>query len=147
MISSAADSAGNLIIGSSDGFLYDLAIGGANGTPPATTVTSPASGSVIPNPGSKPVRGRGHGHRRLGAGGRRRRRRADERRGRAVVERRDAPVAARPRVEPTPARRHGFAAQLDARGARPPQGSVLTFTARAVGADGLVDTRAGPARR
>lgn len=50
VISSAADSAGNLIIGSSDGFLYDLAIGGSNGTPPQTSVSSPANGSTIPNP-------------------------------------------------------------------------------------------------
>ncbi len=55
VISSAADSAGNLIIGSSDGFLYDLAPGGSNGTPPATAITSPSSGSVIANPGSNPV--------------------------------------------------------------------------------------------
>jgi outer membrane protein assembly factor BamB len=55
VISSAADSAGNLIIGSSDGFLYDLAIGGSNGNPPATAITSPVSGAVIPNPGASPV--------------------------------------------------------------------------------------------
>src|SRR5262249_58263526 len=55
VISSAADSAGNIIIGSSDGFLYDLAIGGSNGTPPATAITSPASGSVIANPPPHPL--------------------------------------------------------------------------------------------
>ena len=59
VISSAADSAGNILIGSSDGFLYDLAVGGSNGTAPAAAVTSPANGSVIANPGSKPVTAKG----------------------------------------------------------------------------------------
>jgi len=55
VISSAADSAGNILIGSSDGFLYDLAVGGSNSTAPSAAVTSPADGSVIANPGAKPV--------------------------------------------------------------------------------------------
>ena len=55
VISSPADSAGNLLIGSSDGFLYDLAPGGSNGTLPTTSITAPAAGSVIANPGAKPV--------------------------------------------------------------------------------------------
>src|SRR5215813_4331554 len=55
VISSAADSAGNIIIGSSDGFLYDLAPGGSNGTAPTTAISTPSSGSVIANPGANPV--------------------------------------------------------------------------------------------
>jgi outer membrane protein assembly factor BamB len=62
VISSAADSSGNLIIGSSDGFLYDLAPGGSNGTAPTTAITSPASGSVIANPGANPVVATGTAH-------------------------------------------------------------------------------------
>ena len=58
VISSAADSAGNVLIGSSDGFLYDLAVGGANGSPPHTTMSAPPNGTIA-NPGSKPVLAKG----------------------------------------------------------------------------------------
>ena len=140
VISSAADSAGNLIIGSSDGFLYDLAVGGANGTAPTTAVTSPASGSVIPNPGSKPV---------VAAG--------TATAGSAAVRAVDVAVqmngaagpwwnAASRSWRPGPAWNH---ATLSGTGSQrnwtlgvpvPRQGAVLTFTARAVDGDGLADT-------
>jgi outer membrane protein assembly factor BamB len=58
VISSAADSAGNLLIGSSDGFLYDLAVGGANGSPPSTTMSAPPNGTIS-NPGNRPVLAKG----------------------------------------------------------------------------------------
>jgi outer membrane protein assembly factor BamB len=48
--SSPADVDGNLLIDSEDGFLYDFAPGGGNGSVPTTTVTSPVSGSTVPNP-------------------------------------------------------------------------------------------------
>jgi outer membrane protein assembly factor BamB len=139
VISSAADSAGNLIIGSSDGFLYDLAIGGSNGTPPATAITSPASGSVIANPGANPVVAKGTAN--VGS---------------ASVTAVDVAVqrngtagpwwnAATGTWQTGPTYNH---ATLSGSGAtinwtlgvpatRP--GGVLTFTARAVGGDGLVD--------
>jgi outer membrane protein assembly factor BamB len=42
---------GNILINSSDGFLYDFAVGGGNeSTLPTTSITSPADGSSIPNP-------------------------------------------------------------------------------------------------
>jgi outer membrane protein assembly factor BamB len=49
-ISSFADADGNLVAGSSDGFLYDLALGGGNGSHPSTAVTSPANGQGLTNP-------------------------------------------------------------------------------------------------
>ncbi len=140
VISSAADSAGDLIIGSADGFLYDLAIGGANGTAPTTSITSPASGSVIPNPGSKPVAAAG-----------------TARAGSAAVQAVAVAVqmngaagpwwnAAKHTWQAGPAWNHatlsGTGSQrnwtLGVPAAR--QGAVLTFTARAVDADGLADT-------
>ena len=140
VISSAADSAGNLIIGSSDGFLYDLRVGGSNGTPPATTLTSPAAGT-IQNPGSKPVRAAGTATA-----------------GSSPVAAVDVAVqmtgpagqwwnASAHRWQQGPAYNR---ASLGTAGSTrtwsfgvpaPPQGVVLTFTARAVGADGLVETR------
>jgi outer membrane protein assembly factor BamB len=48
---SPAVSGGNIIAGSSDGFLYDFAVGGGNdATPPATTITSPAGTAPVANP-------------------------------------------------------------------------------------------------
>ena len=42
---------GNIIIASSDSFLYDLSVGGGNDeTLPSTTVTSPADVTALPNP-------------------------------------------------------------------------------------------------
>jgi outer membrane protein assembly factor BamB len=139
VISSAADSAGNLIIGSSDGFLYDLALGGSNGTPPATTMSSPVNGSTIPNPGSHRVVARGAATA-----------------GSAPVARVDVAVQmngpsgqwwnARTRRwqqgpaynqaalgSPGTSRTWSFGVPV------PRQGSVLTFIARAVGTDGLVE--------
>ncbi len=141
VISSAADSAGNLIIGSSDGFLYDLALGGSNGTPPGTVMTSPANGSSIANPGRRPVTAKG----RATAGS-------------APVAAVDVAVqmngpsgpwwnAATRKWQPGPAYSK---ASLGSSGATrtwslgvpvPAQGSVLTFVARAVGQDGLVEPR------
>jgi outer membrane protein assembly factor BamB len=140
VISSAADSAGSLLIGSSDGFLYDLAVGGSNGTPPATTITSPSAGTIS-NPGSTPVR----------AGG-------TATAGSAPLAAVDVAVqmngasgqwwnASKHQWQQGPAYNR---ATLGSPGATrtwslgvpaPPQGAVLTFTARAVGADGLVEPR------
>ncbi|MGO9909798.1 MAG: PQQ-binding-like beta-propeller repeat protein [Acidimicrobiales bacterium] len=48
---SPAISDGNILIASSDGFLYDFAVGGGNESPlPSTEVTSPAPASTVPNP-------------------------------------------------------------------------------------------------
>lgn len=49
--SSVADHNGNLYFVGGDGFLYDFAPGGGNGSTPTTGITSPASGSSVPNPG------------------------------------------------------------------------------------------------
>jgi outer membrane protein assembly factor BamB len=138
VISSAADSAGNLIIGSSDGFLYDLAIGGSNGTPPKTAITAPSSGSVIANPGANPVVAKGTAQA-----------------GSAPVTAVDIAVqmngtagpwwnAATHSWQPGPTYNH---ATLSGSGTinwslgvpAAPSGGVLQFTARAVGGDGLVD--------
>jgi outer membrane protein assembly factor BamB len=56
---SPAVSDGNILIASSDGFLYDFAAGGGNDALlPATTVTSPAQSSTVANPvGRLEVRG------------------------------------------------------------------------------------------
>jgi outer membrane protein assembly factor BamB len=138
VISSAADSAGSLLIGSSDGFLYDLAVGGSNGTPPSTTISSP-SGGTIANPGSTPVRASGtatQGSAPLAA--------VD------VAVQIDGPSgqwwnASKHQWQQGPAYN---GATLGPPGATrtwslgvpaPPQGAVLAFTARAVGADGLVE--------
>jgi outer membrane protein assembly factor BamB len=43
---------GNILIDSSDGFLYDFVTGGSKAAAPTTAITSPANGSKIPNPGS-----------------------------------------------------------------------------------------------
>jgi outer membrane protein assembly factor BamB len=48
--SSFADVDGNLLAGSADGFLYDLAPGGGNGAHPSTAITSPANGQALTNP-------------------------------------------------------------------------------------------------
>jgi outer membrane protein assembly factor BamB len=48
--SSPADVDGNILIASEDGFLYDFDLGGGNGSPPTTAVTSPAAGSTVTNP-------------------------------------------------------------------------------------------------
>src|SRR6266852_8807899 len=139
VISSPADSAGNLLIGSSDGFLYDLAPGGSNGTLPTTSITAPAAGSVIANPGVKPV---------VAAG--------TAQAGSAAVTAVNVAVqmngpagqwwnAAKGTWQPGPAWNHaalsgsGGAINWTLRVPVPAQGSVLTFTARAAGGDGLVD--------
>ena len=135
VISSAADSAGNILIGSSDGFLYDLAIGGSNGTAPSAKVTSPADGSEIANPGAKPVIAKGTataGSASVAA--------VD------VSVQLDGPAGqwwngAKKAWQQGPAYNK---ATLSTSGAwsygapAPPQGGVLSFTARAVGSDGLV---------
>ena len=140
VISSAADSAGNLIIGSSDGFLYDLAIGGANGVAPTTSISSPTSGSVIANPGSKPVVAAGTATAGTAAVS-----------AVAVAVQRNGAAgpwwnAATRSWQAGPA---WNSAVLTGTGsqrnwtfgvAAPHEGSVLAFTARAVGGDGLVDT-------
>ena len=141
VISSAADSAGNLLIGSSDGFLYDLALGGSNGTPPSTAMTSPADGSTIANPGHRPVTAKGT----AGAG-------SAPVAGVEVAVQMNGPAgqwwnAATRKWQQGPAYNK---ASLGSPGATrtwslgvpvPAQGSVLTFVARAVGRDGLVEPR------
>lgn len=58
LTSSPADYDGNIIVNSSDGYLYDFAVGGGNGASPSTAVTSPAAGAVVANPnGSLTVTG------------------------------------------------------------------------------------------
>jgi outer membrane protein assembly factor BamB len=47
-----AVSAGDMVIGSADGFLYDFSAGGGNDTPQAT-ITSPVRGAVVANPRGK----------------------------------------------------------------------------------------------
>jgi outer membrane protein assembly factor BamB len=47
---SPAVSNGDILFGSSDGFLYDMSAGSGNQAP-ATAITSPAGGSVVTNPG------------------------------------------------------------------------------------------------
>jgi outer membrane protein assembly factor BamB len=47
--SSFADVDGNLVAGSADGFLYDLAPGGGNGAQPSTVITSPANSQALTN--------------------------------------------------------------------------------------------------
>ena len=50
-VSSFADVDGNLLAGSTDGFLYDLALGGGiDSAHPSTAITSPANGQVVNNP-------------------------------------------------------------------------------------------------
>ncbi|MBO0730616.1 MAG: PQQ-binding-like beta-propeller repeat protein [Acidimicrobiaceae bacterium] len=50
IVASPAETDGNLLEASGDGFLYDLAPGGGNVTPPSTAVTSPADGASVANP-------------------------------------------------------------------------------------------------
>ncbi len=48
---SPAVSDGNILVASSDGFLYDFAVGGGNeANPPSTTITSPTNFSHVANP-------------------------------------------------------------------------------------------------
>ena len=58
---SPAVSGGNIVIGATNGFLYDFAAGGGNSggsTAPTTTVTSPTDSSTVPNPnGNQTVTG------------------------------------------------------------------------------------------
>ncbi|HWG64792.1 MAG TPA: PQQ-binding-like beta-propeller repeat protein [Streptosporangiaceae bacterium] len=144
VISSAADSAGDIIIGSSDGFLYDLAVGGSNGTSPTTNISDPADGSSIPNPdgssGTVPVVATGSA--------------TDPSAIRAVDVAVQLDGAAGPwwnaatqSWQPGPTYNQ---ATLSSPGSAstnwslgvpaPREGGVLTYTARAVGTGGLVDT-------
>lgn len=53
IVGSPADSDGNIVITSSDGFVYDLGLGGSNSTAyPSTSITSPTNNSTVPYPGS-----------------------------------------------------------------------------------------------
>ena len=56
---SPAVSAGNVLLASTDGFLYDLAVGGGNDTVlPSTVITAPVNSSTLPNPnGNQTVTG------------------------------------------------------------------------------------------
>lgn len=55
---STADTDGNLLVTSADGFLYDFAPGGSNATAPTTAVTAPAQGATVANPnGSLVIQG------------------------------------------------------------------------------------------
>jgi outer membrane protein assembly factor BamB len=51
IVGSPAETDGNLVAVSGDGFLYDLTPGGGAGVTPSTAVTSPANSSTVPNPG------------------------------------------------------------------------------------------------
>ncbi len=55
MVSSPAEANGSLIVTSGDGYVYDFAPGGGNGPAPTTTVSAPAGGASLPNPGSHTV--------------------------------------------------------------------------------------------
>jgi outer membrane protein assembly factor BamB len=140
VISSAADSAGSLLIGSSDGFLYDLAVGGANGSPPSTTMSAPPNGTIA-SPGSKRVLAKG-----------------TAKAGSSPVAAVDVAVQLNGASGPWwNARTHAWQkgptynrATLSGAGATrtwtlgvpaAQQGGVLTFTARAAGTDGLVEPR------
>ncbi len=59
IVASPAVSDGDVLISSSDGLLYDFAVGGGNGTAlPTAAITSPAFGSSVPNPnGSEAISG------------------------------------------------------------------------------------------
>ena len=48
---------GHFLITSTDGFLYDFAAGGGNGTLPTTRITSPAQGATLPYAGSITISG------------------------------------------------------------------------------------------
>lgn len=53
ILASPADCNGQILITSSDGFIYSLGLGGSNGgASPTTTVTTPANGATLPNPNS-----------------------------------------------------------------------------------------------
>ena len=52
--SSPAVSGGNILIASTDGFLYDFGVGGGNAIAlPTTSIISPIAGATLPNPGGK----------------------------------------------------------------------------------------------
>jgi outer membrane protein assembly factor BamB len=56
IVGSPADSNGNIVITSSDGFVYDFDLGGTNSTSyPSTTMSSPTDDSTIANPSSASV--------------------------------------------------------------------------------------------
>jgi outer membrane protein assembly factor BamB len=56
--SSFADVDGNLLVGSSDGYLYDIAVGGGNGAGPTTSTGFPTRSAKLANPrGSVVIRG------------------------------------------------------------------------------------------
>ena len=50
VIASPAATDGNIVIASSDGFVYDLAVGGGTFAGGTTSITSPAPASTLPNP-------------------------------------------------------------------------------------------------
>lgn len=53
IVGSAADSAGNILITSSDGSVYDFTLGGSNSASfPTTSISTPVNNSTIPYPGS-----------------------------------------------------------------------------------------------
>ncbi|MCI4366506.1 MAG: PQQ-binding-like beta-propeller repeat protein, partial [Thermoplasmata archaeon] len=55
---SPAVSGGNLLIASTDGFLYDFAVGGGNSPIlPTTTIVTPVDGAFLPNPNGATVAG------------------------------------------------------------------------------------------
>jgi outer membrane protein assembly factor BamB len=55
---SPADSDGNILITSSDGFLYDFALGGTNSSSyPSTAMSSPADGSTLPSSATVTAKG------------------------------------------------------------------------------------------
>ncbi len=141
VISSAADSAGNILIGSSDGFLYDLAVGGSDGTAPSAALTSPADDTVIANPGAKPVTATG-----TAAAGSASIAAVD------VAVQLDGPAgqwwnAAKKAWQGGPVYNKaslttsGGGTHWSFGAPAPRQGGVLSFTARAVGSDHLVSSR------
>lgn len=47
---SPAETDGNVVFGSGDGYIYDFAVGGGSDEAPTTVVTSPTTGETVPNP-------------------------------------------------------------------------------------------------
>jgi outer membrane protein assembly factor BamB len=61
-VTSVAESEGNFYVSSGSGFLYDFSVGGSNSPPPSTVLTSPMTGSRLPNPnGDETVAGSASG--------------------------------------------------------------------------------------
>jgi outer membrane protein assembly factor BamB len=140
IVGSPADSSGNILITSSDGFLYDFSLGGTNSASyPTTAIASPVTGSTVPYPGSAGVTAAGSASS------------ANSCNGVLVAVQQDGPAgpwwnAATQSWQPALAWNQatlGSAGTCSGGWSFPvtvqPQGAVLEFFARATDADGEVD--------